>query len=45
MVQKLRELASFTVIAQSPRKRLAAFLDQDWDANAVVIREAKITLS
>lgn len=43
MVQKLREL-SFTVIPLTPQA-LMAFFDEDWQANSVVIKEAKITLS
>ena len=43
MVQRLREL-SFTVIPLTPQG-LLAFFEQDWRANSVVIKEAKITLS
>jgi len=43
MIQRLREI-SFTAVTDSPDE-MAAFFDRDWEANATVIREAKITLS
>jgi tripartite-type tricarboxylate transporter receptor subunit TctC len=41
--QKLRDM-SFQLPFQTPEE-VAAFFDQDWAANALVIREAKITLT
>ena len=43
MVARLREI-SFMPAMATPEE-LAAFFDRDWEANSVVIREAKITLS
>jgi tripartite-type tricarboxylate transporter receptor subunit TctC len=43
MAAKLREI-SFTPAIATPEE-LAAFFERDWQANAMVIREARITLS
>jgi tripartite-type tricarboxylate transporter receptor subunit TctC len=43
MVQRLREI-SFMPTFSTPEE-LATFFERDWEANATVIREAKITLS
>jgi tripartite-type tricarboxylate transporter receptor subunit TctC len=43
MIQRLREISVMPVI-QTPEE-MAAFLEQDWEANAKAIREAKITLA
>lgn len=43
MVQRMRDISLLPVI-QTPEE-LSAFFDLDWEANARVIREAKITLS
>jgi tripartite-type tricarboxylate transporter receptor subunit TctC len=43
MVQRLREI-SFMPTFSTPEE-LASFFERDWEANAMVIREAKITLS
>lgn len=42
MTAKLREM-SFMPASQTP-EQTAAFFDKDWEANAMVIREARITL-
>ena len=42
MTQRLREM-SFMPAIQTPEE-VGAFFNKDWDANALVIREAKITL-
>ena len=43
MIQRLREI-SFMPAIQTPEE-MAAFFERDWDANSLVIREARITLS
>lgn len=43
MVARLREM-SFNALTDTP-EQMGAFFAKDWDANAKVIREAKITLS
>jgi hypothetical protein len=40
MVQRLRDI-SFTPAIQTPEE-VAGFFAQDWEANSMVIREAKI---
>jgi tripartite-type tricarboxylate transporter receptor subunit TctC len=43
MVQRLREI-SFVPVLQTPEEMMS-FFDRDWEANSMVIREARITLS
>ena len=43
MTQRLREI-SFMPVVQTADE-MGAFFDRDWDANAIVIKEAKITMS
>ncbi len=43
MIARLRSM-SFMAATQTPEE-MAAFFEQDWEANALVIREAKITLA
>ena len=42
-IERMREI-SFVPVLGTPED-MGAFFDKDWEANALVIREAKVTLS